>query len=386
MKEPNTTLAYALGHIDAAYIADAELPELTAAASCPCRVRQERNLPRFRESGWFAAAVSAIVAFSVLAFIVMAGQRDPVGSPAGTHAPFPAVTESEPAEIETDEPIPPYTKGLEYRELSPTRVEVVGIGTATDTTVIHIPPQDEQGREVGGIDVGAFAGNTEITEVIFSRVSSLGSFTIEPSAFENCTSLRRVRVCNKNTKVIFFPTCFNGCRSLSELDFHPEIEQIYLTAAIMEGTPWLEAQTEDFVIFRGVLLKYQGAGTDVILPDTVRSIGSGAFEGCHTVTSVTATENSPLRELGSRAFTGADSLKTVDLPNLELLEGTAFDGCPALETVSLPSSVLHLLPDPPDNSAVFLYAGTRKDWEKITFYNDDSKAKWEARVIFQNES
>ena len=39
MKKSNTTLAYALGHIEAAYIADAELPELTAAASCPCRHR-----------------------------------------------------------------------------------------------------------------------------------------------------------------------------------------------------------------------------------------------------------------------------------------------------------------------------------------------------------
>ena len=105
MKEQNTTLAYALGHIDAAYIADAELPELTAAASCPCRPRRERNISRFWESGWFAAAISGIVAVGVLAFIIMAGQRDP-RPPVGTDVKPPAVTETEPADTkaETDSP------------------------------------------------------------------------------------------------------------------------------------------------------------------------------------------------------------------------------------------------------------------------------------------
>ncbi|MBQ9150824.1 MAG: hypothetical protein IJX72_01135 [Clostridia bacterium] len=107
MKEPNTTLAYALGHIDAAYIADAELPELTAAAACPCRARhrRERDVPRFWESGWFAAAISAVVAVGVLTFIVMMGQRDPL-PPVGTDVPPPVVTETEPAntEAETDSP------------------------------------------------------------------------------------------------------------------------------------------------------------------------------------------------------------------------------------------------------------------------------------------
>lgn len=100
MKQDPHTLAYALGHIDAAYIAEAEIPELTVAASCPCRIRRERNTPRFWESGWFAAAVSGVVAAGVMAAIILAGQsgnRPPVG----TDAPKPPVTESQPAEVET---------------------------------------------------------------------------------------------------------------------------------------------------------------------------------------------------------------------------------------------------------------------------------------------
>ncbi len=388
MKDPNTTLAYALGHIDAAYIAEAELPELTTAASCPCHPHRGKDTPRFWESNWFAAAISAVVAIGTLAGIVWAGQKNPVHPvvpPVGTNVPPPAVTENESAEDETDEPIPPYTEGLEYREISPTLVQVVGIGTATDATVIHIPPKDEQGRDIQGIGKDAFAGNTNITEVVFSDASSLGIFTVQDSAFENCTSLQRVRICSKTIQVALFPACFRGCSNLSEIDCPSENDGIYFTASTMEGTRWLESQTEDFVIFHGTLLKYQGKTADVVLPDHIRYVAGGAFEGCHTVTSVTASENSLLKELSSRVFAGADSLKTVHLPNLEMLPGSAFEDCPALETVYLPLSIKHLLPDLPDNSAVFLYAGTRKEWEKIAFYNDDCKVEWEGRVIFQNK-
>jgi len=386
MKEQNTTLAYALGHIDAAYIADAELPELTAAASCPCRPGRDRNTPRFWESGWFAAAVSGIVAAGVLALIIMAGQKDPVRPPVGTGVTPPAVTETESPEAETQEPVPPYTRGLEYRELAPTLVEVVGIGTATDATVIHIPPKDDQGRDVLGVAEGAFAGNTRITELVFSSVSSLGVFSVNSSAFENCTSLRRVRMCFNITHVTFSPGCFKGCSSLSEIDYRPQNDGIYLDAASMEGTPWLEAQTDEFVIFNGILIKYQGKDTDVVLPDNVWYIGYYAFDGCHTVTSITASGNSLLQSIPSFAFTGASSLKTVDLPNLESIDGKAFEGCPALETVYLPLSVNYMYRAPAaDNPTVYLYAGTKKEWERIDFYDDAAKAGWDACITFATD-
>ena len=43
----------------------------------------------------------------------------------------------------------------------------------------------------------------------------------------------------------------------------------------------------DFVIENGVLTKYQGEGGDVVIPEGVTSIGSGAFSGCSSLTSVT---------------------------------------------------------------------------------------------------
>ena len=99
MSERNDTVAYALGHVNAAYIAEAEIPALTAAAACPCRGGKERNTPRFWESGWFAAAISGLVAAGVLSAIILAGQRDP-RPPVGTDDSRPPVTETQPNETE----------------------------------------------------------------------------------------------------------------------------------------------------------------------------------------------------------------------------------------------------------------------------------------------
>ncbi len=106
MSERNDTLTYALGHVSAAYIAEAEIPALTAAAACPCRVKKERNTPRFWESGWFAAAVSGVVAIGVLTAIILAGQgggRPPVGTDTPTR-PIVETAESEPPTEESPSP------------------------------------------------------------------------------------------------------------------------------------------------------------------------------------------------------------------------------------------------------------------------------------------
>ena len=102
MKHEIPALAYALGNVDAALIAEAELPE--GAKQAPA-ARPAGGARRVFESGWFAAAVSAVVALGVLTGIIMAGQgvRPPTGgtSPHGSAVtdlpedPHTAVTESD---------------------------------------------------------------------------------------------------------------------------------------------------------------------------------------------------------------------------------------------------------------------------------------------------
>ena len=186
MKKSNTTLAYALGHIEASYIADAELPELTAAASCPCRHRHERTAPRFWESGWFAATISGIVAASVLAFIVMMGQRSPL-PPAGTDIPLPTVTETH-APIETT-PKSPHTipegfvitdQPYDYQDET---VILLRVRNETDQHVslsVRMTYLNENGEKIGTDGQSFFGFSADHEKYLLFRVSGrIASYVYE---------------------------------------------------------------------------------------------------------------------------------------------------------------------------------------------------------------
>ena len=47
------------------------------------------------------------------------------------------------------------------------------------------------------------------------------------------------------------------------------------------------SSNNDFEVENGVLVKYTGAGGDVVIPDRVTGIGDRAFSQCKSLTSVT---------------------------------------------------------------------------------------------------
>ena len=75
----------------------------------------------------------------------------------------------------------------------------------------------------------------------------------------------------------------------------------------------------------------------LIIPDTVKKIGSGAFEFCPDLETVEMGNG--VKELGSDAFIGCEKLKNVTLSNkLTEIPMGAFQNC-AIETITIPSSV-----------------------------------------------
>ncbi|MEE1112944.1 MAG: leucine-rich repeat domain-containing protein [Bacteroidales bacterium] len=78
--------------------------------------------------------------------------------------------------------------------------------------------------------------------------------------------------------------------------------------------------------------------TSVTIPNSVTSIGEGAFAGCESLTSVTIPNS--VTEIGSEAFYGCSSLTSVTIPNsvTSIGEG-AFGGCSSLTSVTIPNSV-----------------------------------------------
>lgn len=99
----------------------------------------------------------------------------------------------------------------------------------------------------------------------------------------------------------------------------------------------------DFVIRGGVLVKYNGAATEVVIPNSVKIIGgencvSGAFSGCIGITSVVLPDS--VQEIGDHSFRDCTGLKSVVIPDsVQKIGKFAFEGCCSLASVTIPDSV-----------------------------------------------
>ena len=77
------------------------------------------------------------------------------------------------------------------------------------------------------------------------------------------------------------------------------------------------------------------------IPNSVTSIGSSAFSGCSRLTSITIPEN--VTSIGSYAFSYCDSLESVIiLGDIKNIEASTFDNCRALKTITIPDSVISI--------------------------------------------
>ena len=96
-----------------------------------------------------------------------------------------------------------------------------------------------------------------------------------------------------------------------------------------------DSSPEDFEIINGILVKYNGAGGDVVIPDGVTAIASRAFYKCYNLTSVTIPDS--VTSIGWRAFFGCSGLTSVTIENGKIsIDDYAFSECPATMTFHTP--------------------------------------------------
>ena len=94
----------------------------------------------------------------------------------------------------------------------------------------------------------------------------------------------------------------------------------------------------DFVIRGGILEKYNGASTHVVIPNSVCYIGEGVFQNCHELKSVTIPDS--VTTIGPSAFENCYALKSVTILNsVTTIGNSAFENCYALKSVTIPNSV-----------------------------------------------
>lgn len=140
------------------------------------------------------------------------------------------------------------------------------------------------------------------------------------------------------------------------------------TGSVSDNSGWLqnaylikEVVVEEGITAIGPRIFELGTFTSVSLPDTLTSLGDGAFSGCAALTSIElsdsvravgaqafsgcvslkeATLSSALTSLGARAFMDCTSLESItELGEISEIKDSTFSGCLALESVSIPSSV-----------------------------------------------
>jgi len=174
-------------------------------------------------------------------------------------------------------------------------------------------------------------GVTSIGACAFWR-SGLNSITIPASvtsigeeAFGSCSSLTSIEIPSSVTSIE--KLVFNGCNSLTSID-------------VKNGNEYYSS--ENGVLFnknKTTLIRYpEGKVGSYTIPNSVTSIGEGAFGGCSSLTSIKIPNS--VTSIGNGAFSGCGSLTSIEISSSVTSIGDfAFFDCSSLIFIEIPSSV-----------------------------------------------
>ena len=222
---------------------------------------------------------------------------------------------------------------------------------------------------VTSIGYNAFIGCKNVKIVIIpNSVNEIG-----PGAFNGCMGLTSIEIPNSVTIILDY--AFSGCNGLTSLTIPNSVTSIGSHAfynvpnvvynGIATGSPWGARSVNGFVdgyliyddALKTTLLACSSAAEgEIIIPNSVTSIGEYAFFGCSSLTYVTLSNS--ITSIGIKAFEGCSGLEAPVLnmhifarmptsysgnyiipEGIELILDNAFAGCSNLTSITIPNSV-----------------------------------------------
>jgi hypothetical protein len=167
-----------------------------------------------------------------------------------------------------------------------------------------------------------YLNNQEITELVIpDSVTKIGEY-----AFDGCSGLNTVSIHNTLNEIGYH--AFHGCTGLTRMNIDDLVAWCGVSLSTVSN-PLVYAQ---HLYVNGTEV------TELVIPNSVTSIGDYTFAGCAGLTSVTIPNT--VTKIGDEAFGGCSGLTTINIPNSVTSIGYfAFDGCTGLTSVTIGNSV-----------------------------------------------
>ena len=195
-----------------------------------------------------------------------------------------------------------------------------------------------------------YTGIVNIPETVTYNGEAYSVTSIGSNAFNGCTGMTSIEIPNSVTSIGSY--AFYGCSSLTSVhikdlaawckisfSYDASNPLSYAHHLFMNGNEVKDLVIPNSVTSIGGYAFYGCSGlTSIEIPNSVTSIRWYAFSGCSGLTSVTI--GSSVASIGYEAFYGCSGLTSITIPNsVTSISSSAFAGCSGLTSVTIPSSV-----------------------------------------------